>query len=374
MTGDVNSAMGGLEAARGLLLETTNPYGNLVAVVEDDGETTYLYLHHAERREWGMRALWVANHTPSSDSPENATALGKPPQMATMSTRSPGGTSHFDAGDLEAVWTVEGDGVLLLNRGELLAALVPSADEACPGYSRDALGTTRWAWEMTDDARAMAGLLLADARATWRHWTGASADGAWRTVQESRLAHVESRLGKHAAYFKTTGDRFPPLGLARFDLEAVAGISIFATVGMSALPMPHIARELPDAAPFRRVEIAVACEGEPSWATNVLAWLARFPWTEYTWVGERHTILAPTAHATWFPPDQSAILLTSSPPADNGVAAPALDGLVDASGDPITYLWALPITMDERKVAQLSGSLTLLERLPSRGKSFVFRE
>src|SRR6476646_5348910 len=101
------------ESAPGVLLEATNPFGNLVAVVEDDGETTYLYLHHAERREWGMRALWIANHVAAGP-----LERGRAPRMPSEGTR--GIVPHFSASNLELVWTVEGDGVLLLARGVLM--------------------------------------------------------------------------------------------------------------------------------------------------------------------------------------------------------------------------------------------------------------
>jgi hypothetical protein len=358
--------------AASALAEATNPFGNLVSVVEYDGRTTYLYLHHAERREWGMRALWVANHVAAPDTPDDATqSPGKSPRMPRSGTHHPEGHARFQGDELELLWSIEGDGVFLFNRGELLAALVPTNAERACGFARDAIGKSPWAEEITHAIREDLDAQIAEARATWRYW---STDDAWRSVKESRLAHLEAHLGPHAAYFKTTGDRFPPLGMARFTHVSRTDISIYATVGMSALPMPGVARDLANPEPVRRVEIAVATEGEPSWAVPVLAWLARFPWSEYVWVGEQHTILAPTAHATWFPPNQSAILLTASPPSDGAIAAPLLSGLMDRSGDPVTYLWAVPITMDERKVAQLSGSLALLACLPARGRNFVFRE
>src|SRR5689334_20933837 len=93
------------------LAEATSPFGSLVAVLEDDGRTVYLYVHHAEQREWGMKALWVANRGPAPTVVDDEARAAKIAPRATRgATRHPDGFAPLEEGAVELVWTDAGDG------------------------------------------------------------------------------------------------------------------------------------------------------------------------------------------------------------------------------------------------------------------------
>jgi hypothetical protein len=45
------------------LLEEVNPNGNIQAVVESDDDACYFYLFPAPDTQFGMKSVWVRNHT-----------------------------------------------------------------------------------------------------------------------------------------------------------------------------------------------------------------------------------------------------------------------------------------------------------------------
>ena len=102
------------------------------------------------------------------------------------------------------------------------------------------------------------------------------------------------------------------------------------------------------------------------------------PWMEVTWLGEGHTYgwSQPSASC----PNYTAALLLRNPPADGksglfrrGQPAPDLSGLVDRSGDPVTYLWVIPLTAAEDQAAQQQGSHAAIRELQRRGQGWVWR-
>ena len=68
-----------------------------------------------------------------------------------------------------------------------------------------------------------------------------------------------------------------------------------------------------------------------------------------------------------------AVVLLADPPPSGGSAtpAPALAGQRDRAGDPITYLWAVPITEAERALAAAEGTEALVARLARAGAGWV---
>lgn len=350
-----------------ILLEEESPFGSLVAVVEDDGRSVYLYLHHAEDRSWGLRALWLANRVaaPAEAPPEVA---GAAPVLPKAHVRDGGAHPGFAPGALSLVWLEAGDGVVVLEReGEgIVGALLPAGEPR--GLAAGAVGVHPLASELTERDRRDLVARLTKARAHWRQVRG---PGVLEDVAQRTLRSFADHLGPSLGTFAGEGTRFPPLRIGRYALspkaaggERRSGPAVWITAGIGAFPVPFV--------PDLRVEIALAEEGGEAWAPGVLAWLARYPWAQMTSVGDGHVIPAPVGQATWFPEDRSAVLLVTDPPPDASEAAPNLSGLV-VDGHAVAVLWAIPLTMDERRLAQRSGRDAVLRALSARGAGFVAR-
>ena len=97
-------------------------------VVEYDGVTTAAYLYDDATV---VAATWIANHlqAPATTDPDQLTA-GQAPMMPAEHTRHPAGRPAFDARTLRALWFEEGDGVAIVEGGQLLAAIPGWCDMA----------------------------------------------------------------------------------------------------------------------------------------------------------------------------------------------------------------------------------------------------
>src|ERR1700733_11514078 len=138
------------------LLDSVNPYGPRRLTVEFDGTTTAAYLRDETTV---IAATWIANHVraPRTTDPERINA-GQAPVMPAGRTRHPRGRPPLDPANLQALWFEEGDGVALLERGTLLAVIPGWADSSrgMPGYSRDVIGQTPFAWALDDAIEGLA--------------------------------------------------------------------------------------------------------------------------------------------------------------------------------------------------------------------------
>src|ERR1700760_2665502 len=144
------------------LLDSGSPYGSRRLTVEFDGSTTAAYLRDETTV---IAATWIANHVraPRTTDPERINA-GQAPVMPAGRTRHPRGRPPaappppprppppLDPANLQALWFEEGDGVALLERGTLLAVIPGWADSSrgLPGYCRDVIGQTPFAWALDD--------------------------------------------------------------------------------------------------------------------------------------------------------------------------------------------------------------------------------
>jgi hypothetical protein len=64
------------------------------------------------------------------------------------------------------------------------------------------------------------------------------------------------------------------------------------------------------------------------------------------------------------------VLLLDEPSRLSGPIAPGLSGFTFA-GDPVKWLWLVPITDEERQYAKAQGSDALVRRLAQQGRSWV---
>jgi hypothetical protein len=337
-------------------------------VVEYDGSSTSAYLHD---KAGPIAATWIANHGAAPESVDIAKLRsGQAPEMPAQHTRHPAGSPLIDPETLQVVWLEEGDGVAILAGGEPLAVLPgwSNLSQGMPGYSRDVIGQTPFAWSLTDALEGL-GPRLSRAEQFWR-WR--SSKEAWASFQQAMLGHLLNRLGPGGGYWDVSGGKQPLAGVSERPATAQRPYTVLSTLGMSCQRMPVVEQTGEGAAGRARVELALATTMPSAQAARIFLWLAQYPWREVTWLGAGHSI--PWYHdASTFPlgGGNDAILLLDEPARLPGPDAPRLDGF-RAGDEPVRWLWIVPITERERRFAAERGSASLVTQLTAQRRSWIY--
>jgi hypothetical protein len=351
-----------------VLLESVNPYASRRLTVECDGRTTAAYVHD---RHSAIAATWVANHGPAPESVDPAQlASGEPPMMPAAHTKHPAGRPYLISGALRALWFEEGDGVALLENGDLLAVLPGWSDvsRGMPGYCRDVVGQTPFGWSL-DDAMEGLGPRVSAAAEFWRWRADPS---SWAGFRQAVLGHLLNRLGPGARYWNISGSQQPPAGVSERPPTRRRSYTVLSTLGMCCQRMPVAEQFGPVAASAARIELALATTMPSAAAARIFLWLAQYPWREMTWLGDGHTLAWYHEPAT-FPlgGGKSAVLLLSDPSALPGPEVPDLSGFVFA-GEPVRWLWVIPVSARERLLARDRGPASLVTQLAAHRRSWVW--
>jgi hypothetical protein len=351
------------------LLESSSPYGSRRVTVEYDGLTTAAYLHDDTSV---ISATWIANHRPAPDSIDEARLdAGRAPLMPAGLIKHPGLRGSLQGSALRALWFEEGDGVAILENGQPVAIIAgwSDMDRGMPGYSRDVIGQTPFGWPLDE---AMEGLAprLERARAYWRWRQSAS---GWDQFQQALLGHLQARIGPGGHYWDGSAGQQPPTGVTERPAEPHRPYTILSTVGMSCQRMPGVEQVLDDPSGYARIELAIATTLPSAQAAPVFGWLATYPWRAVTWFGPGHSVRWYQEPAT-FPlggnGGYGAVLLLDSPGSLPGPEPPDLSGF-SFGGDPVRWLWIVPISERDRQLAKEHGSASLVSRLAAQQRSWV---
>jgi hypothetical protein len=351
------------------LLESVSPYGSRKVTVEYDGLTTAAYLHDDTA---AISATWIANHRPAPPATDQARLeAGRAPLMPAGRTKHPGGRAPLQAETLEALWFEEGDGVAIFEHGRPIAVIAgwSDMDRGMPGYSSDVIGQTPFGWSLDD---AMEGLAprLERSRAYWR-WRG-SATG-WAQFQQALLGHLLPRLGPGGHYWDASAGNQPLTGVTERPSSPRRPYTVLSTVGMSCQRMPVVEQVLDDPSGYARIELAIATTLPPAQVARVFLWLATYPWRAVTWFGPGHSVRwyhEPSTFPLGGGEVYGSVLLLDSPGALPGPEPPDLSGFT-FGGDPVRWLWIVPISERDRQLARERGSASLVTRLAAQGKSWV---
>ena len=350
-----------------ILLDSESPYASRRVVVEYDGTTTAAYLHD---KTGPIAATWIANHQRAPHAADVAKlGSGQAPEMPAAHTKHAEGTPLLEPAALRALWFEEGDGVVVLERGEPLAVLPGWANMAkgMPGYSRDVVGQTPFGWSLDD---AMEGLRPRITEAT-EFWRWRSDESAWPGIQQAVLGHLLTRLGPGARYWDVGGGRQPLVGVSERPPTAQRPYTVLSTVGMSCQRMPVVEQlgDDPGAAP--RIELAIATTIASTEAARVFLWLAQYPWREVSWLGSGRTLPWYHEPAT-FPlgGGHEAVLLLASPGDLIGPEVPDLTGFAFNS-EAVRWLWIIPVSERERALATERGPASLVTQLAAQRRSWV---
>ena len=351
------------------LLESSSPYGSRKVTVEYDGLTTAAYLHDDTS---AISATWIANHRPAPPSTDRARLdAGHAPLMPAARTKHPGGRPPLQAGALEVLWFEEGDGVAILENGRPLAVIAGWSDSGrgMPGYSSDVIGQTPFGWSLDD---AMEGLAprLERSRAYWR-WR--QSGSGWEQFQQALLGHLQPRLGPGGHYWDASTGHQPLTGVTERPPGPHRPYTILSTVGMSCQRMPVVEQVLDDPSGYARIELAMATTLPSAQAARVFLWLATYPWRAVTWFGPGHSVRwyrEPSTFPLGAGEAYGAVLLLDSPGSLTGPEPPDLSGFA-FGGDPVRWLWIVPISERDRQLAKERGSATLVSRLAAEQRSWI---
>ncbi|MDF5752728.1 suppressor of fused domain protein [Spongiactinospora sp. TRM90649] len=330
-----------------VLLTDANPYGSRTLVVERDEISSVAYLCAPTGEVHG--AVWLANHGPApADADPGRLVAGLPPVMPRANTRHPEGRRHL--GTLSVLWFEEGDGAALYEGNELLAVIPGWADmtRGMPGYSRDAIGETSFAWGLDE---AMEGLSPRVTKAA-AYWQWRTADGAWPSFQQFVLGHLDVRVGTAGRYWDISGERLPTVGISERPPERDRAHTVLSTVGMSCQRMPTVEQYIDRPEAYARVELALATRGDAREAARLFLWLAQYPWHSVTWLGHGHSAKWYHEPAT-FPlgPGYAGVIMRADPP-----GVPDISGFA-FGGEAVRWLWLAPATEAElRGEARLPDS------------------
>lgn len=350
-----------------ILLESESPYANRRVIVEYDGSTTAAYLHD---QTTAIAATWIANHLQAPAATDlSRLSSGKAPEMPAEHTRHPRGRPLIDPLSLRAAWLEEGDGVAIFEHSELLAVLPGWSDmsRGMPGYSRDVIGQTPFGWSL-DDAMEGLGPRAAAAEDFWR-WR--ADQGAWANFQQAMLGHLLTRLGPGAKYWDVGGGKQPFVGVTERPPTPRRPYTVLSTVGMSCQRMPGIEQTGEEAVGRARIELAIATTMPSANAARIFLWLAQYPWREMTWLSAGHTVPWYHQPAT-FPlgGGNEAVLLLDQPGALIGPDVPSLSGF-SFEGEPVRWLWVVPVSERERLLARERGAASLITQLAAQRRSWV---
>jgi hypothetical protein len=349
------------------LLDSESPYGSRRVVVEYDGWTTAAYMHD---RSDPIAATWLANHRKApADIDLELLDAGHAPEMPDGYTKHPDGRPPLNQSSLRAVWFEEGDGVAIFEGSELLAVIPGWSDmsKGMPGYSRDVIGQTPFGWSL-DDAMEGLGPRVTEGQDFWR-WR--LEPEAWAQFQQGMLGHLLDRLGPGARYWDVSNNRPPVVGVSERPPTGRRSYTVLSTVGMSCQRMPVVEQTGRGAGAKARIELAVATTLPSNQAARIFLWLAQYPWREVSWIGTGQAIrwyhepsTFPLGHGN------EAVLFLDNPGLLLGPEVPDLSGYAVA-GEPVRWLWLIPISNRERLLAQGRGASSLVNQMASQSRDWV---
>jgi hypothetical protein len=361
-----------------VLLSDTSPYGSRVLDVEHDHVATAAYLRTSDGET--VAAAWIANH---QDAPYHADLArlnaGRVPAMPSGRTKHPKGRPALDVRSLDVVWFEEGDGAALMEDGQPLCVIPgwSDMDRGVPGYSREAIGRSPFAFALDDEIEDLGPRIL-QAQAFWDWRRG---PGAWESFQQSVLGHLLGRLGPGGYYWHDVGRQGRPrttqaaeqplVGVSERPARDDRAYGVLSTIGMSCQRMPTVELYEDNVGEHARIELAVATTLPSQRAGSIFPWLAQYPWRAVT-------SFAPGDNVKWyhqaqtFPlgPRWEGVLLLDNPNRLEGPNAPDMTGF-SFGGDPVQWLWLVPITEAERQFGKDEGPDALIERLAAEGRSWV---
>lgn len=337
-----------------ILIESWSPVCNIQAFVEKSKTTIYFYLWFNPGAENSrIKPCWVCNVDMAGkninyEAMGNGTAPMMPVEYCSHSSEG----IDIDAEKLSIIWFEEGDAAALLEDNKLLAVIPGWAEDGFYGYSRYAVGTGPFAWELINAEDNLYKRVMKSKK----YWEYLSGD-YFKDIQDMHLSSLENFFGNYEKYYAIDNNKFPPKALITGMKDKV---EYAFTVGVSALCQPKIEQffEEGEANQHRKIEIGFACKDDFKNKNDYMRLLSyisgqtNLPWQEITWFGNGHTIPCNAI-------DNFEAMLFINDNMFPQINSPQYENFM---GERINLLWAIPITKEEYNFLQDNDVAKLIEK------------
>lgn len=337
-----------------ILIESWSPVCNIQAFVEKSQTTIYFYLWFNPGSEnSSIKPCWVCNIVKGEkDVDYKAMDNGAAPTMPLEYCSHSNEGIDIDENDLSIIWFEEGDAAALIENNKLLAVIPGWAENGFYGYSRYAIGTAPFAWELTEAEDNLYKRVMKSKK----YWEYLNED-YFKDVQVMHLSVLENFFGKHEKYYAIDNNEFPSKALITGTKN---NVNYAFTAGVSVLCQPKIEQFLEDgeAEKNRRIELGFACCEDfknNDGYMKMLSYISgqtNLPWQEITWIGNGHTI--PCNSISNF----EAVLLINNNMFPK-INSPKYDNFME---ERINLLWIIPITREEYNYLQDNDVDKLLKK------------
>lgn len=343
-----------------ILAESWSPSCQIQAFVEESDTCCYFYLWFHLGEERVIKSCWICNVGKAPDKVStDAMKDGMAPAMPAEYVKHNPEGMRLNREKLSIVWFEEGDGAALLE-GDTLICVIPgwSGYQGFNGYSRYALGTAPYAWELTQ-AEETLGIRVTKSQEFWDFFEG----NYWEKVQQMHMQVLEDFFGEYEQYYAIDGGKFPPKAL----ISGVRnGVHYGITAGISLLPMPQVEQYFQEETPdFRRIELGFAAsENQSELCTKMYSYISsvsNIPWHEISFLAHGHTI--PCNVIEGF----SAVWLLDSRLLSQ-IDAPSYPDFI---GDKINLLWLVPLKEEEFVKLKEIGTEEALKLLEGRLEEII---
>lgn len=341
-----------------ILLEEQSPLCPITAIVEQDNRVVYFYLWGSEESDFGVKSCWVRNLKMAPDKlEEKLIKKGIPPMLPKAFCKQPDGQGKIDKNDLAIVWTEEGDAAALILKNEIIS-IIPSwgGQNGFFGYAKDCIGHGDFAWELSESNAFIK--RIEKCLEFWKSWENELSP--FNIQQPLILKSYEQVFGAHDKYYAIDGNKWPPRGLY---LRQGTSKTVFATVGLSLIPMPMVEMHSENRFESNRIELGILLDASLSekaiqQIAEWISWQVTIPWKNITFLGEDHSIGFPQIDNSKL----NSVILTNK---ITSLPVPELEPYRDSK---INFLWMVPISEKERDVMINNGSDSILEKLNEIGE------
>lgn len=344
------------------LLESWSPVCDIQAFVEKSEANYYFYLWvNPHSKQPQMKSCWICNARPAPKQIDyKAMEQGMAPSMPEAYVSHNINGIELDAEKLSVEWFEEGDGAALLYENEIICVIPGwSGYNGFHGYSKYAIGTSPFAWEMTNAIETLSNRVN-KSRAFWNFFE----TDYWEKVQQYHIDVLEKFFGKYDKYYAIDGGNFPPKALISGHKEDICyGI----TAGVSLIPMPCVEQNFSeDANNFRRMELGFAAIEKHKQLRDlmysVLSGISALPWKEITFLAHGHTV--PFQNIKGY-----AAILFLNPKLVPELESPDYEKFME---DDINLLWTVPITQEEYDFVLKHDVTELLNRANDVSRIHIF--
>lgn len=269
-----------------ILIEEQSPTCPITAVVEQDNRVVYFYLWGDEKTNFGVKSCWVRNLKKAPEQVEKKLMeKGIPPMLPKQFCKYKEGQEKLNGNDLKIIWTEEGDSAGLLLKNEIIAIIpIWGGQNGFYGYAIDCVGQANFAWELKESNVFLDRIYKSEQY--WNSWDNEL--NPFQIHQPLILKSYEEAFGKQDKYFAIHGNVWPPKGLY---LKKGESKTIFATVGLSLIPMPTVEMYTENRFESNRIELgiilgSVFSDKEIQEMAEWISGQSSIPWENITFLGE----------------------------------------------------------------------------------------